>query len=360
MSATTRKSPENYNSEAGNKGLFRAMLAGPGHSLSDAFANLEGAQHVERLSRHTKRNLIGARITLAPEEGEGYWELTKIGDDVFIVVENFAYKDPRIEFVPGDGLVQFYFKLSGDLTMAVGRTEPLRLNRPSLLVYNQPTGVDIREWTAPSARERCVQIGVRPQFLIDTFLTSIADAPPQLQAYVDGTPGRLQYCQLPLNAQMFELATKLVNNPYSGALGLVHAEAVTLELLCTAIAGFTTLAGLPAEEYSQRELRCLHAARGVLMKQLSPAPTIRQVARVVGINETTLKRGFKAVFGETIFYFSVRCRMQHALALLREQRMPVARVAEAVGYRHQTSFATAFRRHFGLRPKDVRRSERTS
>jgi AraC-like DNA-binding protein len=336
------------------------MLAGPGHSLADAFANLERAQHVERLWRHAKRNLIGARISLAPDEGEGYWELTKVGEDIFIVVENFAYKDPRVEFVPGDGLVQFYFKLSGDLTMAVGRSEPLRLNRPSLLVYNQPTDVHFREWTAPSARERCVQIGLRPQFLTETFLTSAIDAPPQLQSYVAGTPGQLQYCQLPLNSQMFELATKLVDNPYSGALGLVHSEAVALELLCTAIAGFATWAGMPAEEYSERELRCLHAARAVLMKQMAPAPTIRQVARGAGINETTLKRGFQSVFGETIFEFSVRCRMQHALMLLRDQRLPVARVAEAVGYSHQTSFATAFRRHFGLRPKDVRRSLRTS
>jgi AraC-like DNA-binding protein len=48
------------------------------------------------------------------------------------------------------------------------------------------------------------------------------------------------------------------------------------------------------------------------MKQLAPAPTIPQVARAVGVSETTLKRGFKAVFGETPFDFSVRCRMQHA------------------------------------------------
>jgi AraC-like DNA-binding protein len=90
------------------------------------------------------------------------------------------------------------------------------------------------------------------------------------------------------------------------------------------------------------------------MRQLSPAPTIRQVSRTAGMNETALKHGFKSVFGETVFEFSMRCRMQHALMLLRERGMPVARIAESVGYSHQTSFATAFRRHFGVRPRDVR------
>jgi len=155
--------------------------------------------------------------------------------------------------------------------------------------------------------------------------------------------------------QAFDIATRLVDNPYSGILALLHTEALTMELLCTAVAGFSAIASTPKKEYSDTDLRCLHAARTLLMKQFSPAPTIRQVARAVGMNETSLKRGFRAVFGETLFAFSVRCRMQQALTLLlREPRLPVARVAESVGYSHQTSFATAFRRHFGVCPKDAR------
>ncbi len=71
--------------------------------------------------------------------------------------------------------------------------------------------------------------------------------------------------------------------------------------------------------------------------------------------ETALTTGFKAVYGETIFDFSVRCRMQHAMTLLRDQHWSVDKVSEAVGYGHSTSFATAFRRYFGMRPIDVRR-----
>jgi AraC-like DNA-binding protein len=339
-------------------GLFRSVLAGPGRTLAEAFANLERAPGLQRLSRHSRRNLLGARILLAAEEGEGYWELTQIGEDVFVVVENFAYKDPRVELIPGDGLIQFYFKLSGDLTLGVSRTEPLRLNRPSLLVYNQPQGVDLSEWTAPGARERCVAITVRTSYLVENFLDSTVEAPPQLSALVSGVPGELKYCQLPLSTAMFELAKRLVENPYSGTLGLIHTEAVTLELLCLAVSAFGTLTDAPTQEFTDHDLRCLHAARTLLMKQFSPAPTIRQVARTAGMNDTSLKRGFKAVFGETIFEFSLRCRMQHALTLLRERRMPVAQVAQAVGYSHQTSFATAFRRHFGLRPKEVRTPRR--
>jgi AraC-like DNA-binding protein len=339
---------------SGGGGLFRAFLAGPCGTLGDAFANLESAPGVQMIARHPRRRLLGARVVLSPEEGAGYWELTQLGDDVYVVITNASYKNSRRELVPGDGMIQFYFKLSGDLTLAVSQTEPLRLNRPSLLVYFQPVGYDMQEWSAPSVRERSVTVNVRTEYLLENFMSSLAEAPPQLSALLKGSPRQFNYCQLALNPRMFELAARLLDNSYTGILALVHTEAAILELLCAAVAEFGAVEAMPIEQFAEHDLRCLHAARALLSKQLSPAPTIRQVARAAGMSETSLKRGFKSLFGETVFDFSVRCRMQHALHLLREQRMPVAQVAEAVGYSHQTSFATAFHRHFGLCPKDVR------
>jgi len=337
------------------KGLFRALLAGPGHSLADAFANLELAPGLKNLTRHPIRNLLNARVSLTPEEGEGHWDFTRIGDDMFVIILNFVYKDPRVEFVPGDGLIQFNFRLAGDLTLAVSRSEPLHIDRPSLLVWNQERGFDVREWIAPSARERSIVIALRPEYLKANFLAASADVPARLQPFVALNRGPLNYCQMSLSSTMFELAMKLLDNPYSGELALIYTEAVSLQLLCSAVHGFFGLSSAPTEQYSQRELKGLHNARHYLMQHLSTAPTIRDVARAAGMNETTLKRGFKAIFGETLFDFSIRCRMQRALSLLRDEKAPVSRVAEATGYRHQTSFATAFVRHFGMRPKDVRR-----
>ncbi len=187
---SNRKNGAQAAADAASGGLFRSVLAGPGRTLADAFATLERGSDIQQVTRHPSRRLFGARIALRPEEGHGYWDLTQIGEDLYVIVGNFAYRNPRVELVPGDGLIQFYFKLSGDLTVGVSRTEPLRLNRPSLLVYNQPAGVDLQEWTAPSARERCVGITLRTKFLIDNFLGSVVDAPPQLASLLSGLPAR--------------------------------------------------------------------------------------------------------------------------------------------------------------------------
>src|SRR5690606_2736216 len=124
------------------QGLWRTTLAGPGRCLTEAFANLERSPQVERVARRPTRDLVSARGTLRPEEGTGYWELTRIRNDLFVLLMDFAYKNPRFEIVPGDGLVQFNFKVSGDMTYAISRPGPLRFNRPGLHVWHQPEGVD--------------------------------------------------------------------------------------------------------------------------------------------------------------------------------------------------------------------------
>ena len=78
------------------------------------------------------------------------------------------------------------------------------------------------------------------------------------------------------------------------------------------------------------------------------------VARSIGMSESKLKRSFKARYGTTVFDYGLECRMRHALELLRCKRMSVGQVAYAVGYRHQTSFASAFQEHFGFQPSKAR------
>jgi AraC-like DNA-binding protein len=307
------------------------------------------------VTRHPTRNLVGQRWQLPEAEGTGGFDLTRIGADVFVVAIDVSYHDPRLELIPGDGLIQFYFKLSGDLTLGLDRKETLRLRRPSVLVYNQPTGINLKEWMASSARERGVAINVRPQYLVEQFLAGSPRAPARLRAIAAGKPDQLLLDQLSLTPSMFELARRLIDNPHQDPmLRLLYTEAVTQQLLCAAVQAFEDEAGDVGTGYGDRELRCLNEARDLLMTQLAPVPTIREIARTAGMKETTLKKAFRAVFGETMFDFSVRCRMQQAMKLLQKGGLSVAEISKAVGYAHQTSFATAFHAHFGVAPRQVR------
>jgi AraC family transcriptional regulator of adaptative response / methylphosphotriester-DNA alkyltransferase methyltransferase len=73
----------------------------------------------------------------------------------------------------------------------------------------------------------------------------------------------------------------------------------------------------------------------------------------------TSRRQLQRVFAEHDTSFRTelqRVRMAHAAQLLRQEALPVAAVARAVGYRQAAQFSKAFRRHHGHPPSEVRRS----
>jgi AraC-like DNA-binding protein len=98
------------------------------------------------------------------------------------------------------------------------------------------------------------------------------------------------------------------------------------------------------------DLEKVHAARAYIFDHLDQAISVRTLARIAGLNERKLKLGFHTVYHTTIGGFLREERMLRALTLLKEKKMPVARVATAVGYRHAPNFSDAFRRHFGHPP----------
>ena len=137
---------------------------------------------------------------------------------------------------------------------------------------------------------------------------------------------------------------------------LVLASAIVLELLV--MSADTIERGDKAEEqsivFTARDLDMFDRAREVLANDFSETLTIPLLARRLGTNSTKLKGGFKLLYGTTIFAYRNRYRMDRAMQLLAEGETPIAAVSHAVGFRHQASFTSAFRAHFGMTPKQAR------
>jgi len=94
-------------------------------------------------------------------------------------------------------------------------------------------------------------------------------------------------------------------------------------------------------------------AREVLLKHIGEPITIKQLSRKVAMNECYLKKGFKEMFGTTIFDFYQSQRMEHAKYLLYEKGLSVTEVSMLLGYSSISHFSTAFKKHTGLKPCEL-------
>ena len=80
--------------------------------------------------------------------------------------------------------------------------------------------------------------------------------------------------------------------------------------------------------------------------------SIGQAAAQLGLSEGHLSHLFKKETDMTLGAYLTRCRIQKAMALLREGRLKVYEVAEACGYRDIAYFSGTFKKITGKSPSD--------
>ncbi len=97
----------------------------------------------------------------------------------------------------------------------------------------------------------------------------------------------------------------------------------------------------------------VNKAREILIQHIGEPITIKELSRKVAMNECYLKKGFKEMFGSTIFDFYQSQRMEHARFLLYEKGLSVTEVSMLLGYSSISHFSTAFKKHTGLKPCEL-------
>nr|NIV38731.1 helix-turn-helix domain-containing protein [Anaerolineae bacterium] len=91
-------------------------------------------------------------------------------------------------------------------------------------------------------------------------------------------------------------------------------------------------------------------------QQLAFAPTedytLEQLAQRAAMSSSGLRAKFRATYGVSVFDYLRQCRLELGRRHL-EQGYSVQQAAHGCGYRYASNFATAFRRYFGLSPREL-------
>lgn len=105
-----------------------------------------------------------------------------------------------------------------------------------------------------------------------------------------------------------------------------------------------------------------HLARALsaLHESIERPWSLPELARIAGLSRAAFAARFAAKVGETPMRYLLRCRVQRAMALLREERATLASVAAQVGYGSEAALSVAFKRHTGVAPGAYRRGAKAS
>jgi AraC family transcriptional regulator len=162
---------------------------------------------------------------------------------------------------------------------------------------------------------------------------------------------------LSLCSRTRQVLEALLNHNYTGSLENIFINAQTQMLLLYSLEcmlGEKDVEGFQCKFLANDADRGkINLAREILLEHIGEPLTIRELSRKVAINECYLKKGFKELFGTTIFDFYQGQRMEHARYLLYEKGLSVTDVSVMLGYSSISHFSTAFKKHTGLKPCEL-------
>ncbi len=145
--------------------------------------------------------------------------------------------------------------------------------------------------------------------------------------------------------------------PYGGLTKQLYLESKALELFalqfhcCDSSAFCSQKLSLKKDDLDRIEY-----AKEILIKSYLNPSSLKELSQKVGLNDRTLKQGFKQLFGTTVFGYLYNYPMEQAQELLRDSNLSIAQIAHRVGYNNPEAFSTAFRRKFAQSPKSYQLS----
>lgn len=169
-----------------------------------------------------------------------------------------------------------------------------------------------------------------------------------------GKSGLLTDVNRRITHEMYAIIDSIVNCERKGIFKKIYLEAKIMELLLLQLEQLSENTTLNTS-LKKSDIDKIYAVREFLLHNIDSNNTLVNLAHLVGTNEFTLKKGFKELFGTTVFGFWNDTKMEHAKKLILDKNMTIGEVSDAIGYKNQRHFSDAFRRKFGFPPSKLKK-----
>ena len=270
-----------------------------------------------------------------------------------LAIENYHPKEnlvANVEVEPAP--IGFAFCLSGKIRGTIsGRKEDITISSGQTGLWFDPCSHCTIEYLAGQPI-RCVSVRIEP-WLLNSFMQGQLDhIPGDFRGIMDGCNEKYYNRIATMTPYIHMIIHQILNCPYYGVIEQMYLESKAIELISYQLAQLLS-AETPCKTplvLRPDDIERIREARDILVRNMENPPFLQELAKQVGINVTKLKRGFRQVYGTSVFGYLRYHRLEEARQLLAEGKTSVTEVVFAVGYSSPSYFTRAFAKHFGINP----------
>jgi AraC-like DNA-binding protein len=86
-----------------------------------------------------------------------------------------------------------------------------------------------------------------------------------------------------------------------------------------------------------------------------PLPKISIIGREIGCSVSKIKTIFKRFYGDTIYAYHRKKRLEKARTLIEDTSTPLNEISEECGFLSQAHFSRTFKKMYGIPPSQIRK-----
>ncbi|MCP4117756.1 MAG: helix-turn-helix transcriptional regulator [Desulfobacteraceae bacterium] len=276
-----------------------------------------------------------------------------------LILGDFHLTEQRnFDFHSSRDVCEFVFVLSGKFQNRLcGLREDVNIAPLSASLWMTP-GLEGHHDCFPGADIRFVCVRIQRSLLAELAGEYLGRVPEDFRLVLENKQDRLYYRFSRMTIPMQSAARQIFQCPYPGAMGKIFLEGKALELISHLMAYHFGGTVEKKDPLRKREEKQIELARDILLEHMETPLSLAELARHAGISETKLTRGFRKVYGASVFGYLRNHRLDKARMLLETGDMNVTEVAYAVGFSSPSHFTRTFAGQYGSNPREYLRGFR--
>ena len=154
-----------------------------------------------------------------------------------------------------------------------------------------------------------------------------------------------------LDSEMQLLLKNIVSVDMNNSMNNFYVQVKVLELMYLLFSKLSLRENTTFKSINSNDAEKLLIIRNEIISDLSTPTVIAELATIASMSETKLKLLFKQTFGDTIYNYYQKARMEEAAFLLKQAKHSVSQVGYELGFSNLSHFSRLFEKQYGITPK---------
>jgi AraC-like DNA-binding protein len=285
--------------------------------------------------------------------GEGYVRKVGFGDDFKLTIHRYKLKEDLIvkrnpAAIANDVRTIFFYNDSEDLEVKYHNEANIpgsQKNDSSILLSSNDLRTEIR--FPAGSNIQYVVVGITANRLRSVL--SIEKPNGTLKTITAENASFLFFESL--DAEMQLLLKNIVSVDMNNSLNNFYVQIKVQELMYLLFSKLSLREHTTFKNINSNDAEKLLVIRNEILNDLSTPPVLSELAIIASMSETKLKQLFKQTFGDTIYNYYQKVRMEEAAFLLKQAKHSVSEVGYELGFSNLSHFSRLFAKQYGITPK---------